>query len=174
MLIYSPKILIIVMKNKIKIILRKDDGTLGAYLVRQPKLKKDSEGNCYNCLLTEKCNRDNSEIYFSKDKDKYFIKIPDNYFLCETLEGFKDLSNYKEIPVPKNFLVKKLNADYGDDESDILCDEGFVFLSPSQLIETFCKKVCPGYKENLLCMRDLGCPFYDFMNDCYKIVENDL
>ena len=78
---------------------------------------------------------------------------------------------YEKIPVPEKFIVKNLDADYGDEDDLSRSSEGIISLTPMELMNTFCKKICPGYKEDITCIKDLGCPFHDFMNECYKIVE---
>lgn len=173
------------MKEKIKIIFRKNDGKLAAFLINENENRESNEDQlweCSDCLLgkfkvcyyaKDDNSSVNSEIYFSQEKNKFFKKIRERDTLCDDyLFGcFYNFKSYEKTEIPENFLVKSFDANYGDEDDLAGESDGIISLSPAELINTFCKKVCPGYKENLLCMRDLGCPFHDFMNECYKIIE---
>jgi hypothetical protein len=171
------------MEEKIKIIFRKNDGKLAAFLISENKESSDDQllATCSDCLLEKFkvcCHIKgdysvNSEIYFSQEKNKFFKKVRERDILCDDylFGNYYNFRSYEEIEIPESFLVKSFDANYGDEDDLAGESDGIISLSPAELINTFCKKVCPGYKENLLCMKDLGCPFHDFMNECYKIIE---
>ena len=170
------------MKEKIKIIFRKNDGKLAAFLINENKeICEDPIWACSDCLLgkfnicchAKGDNCVNSEIYFSQENNKFFKKVRERDILCDDylFGSYYDFRNYEEIEIPESFLVKNFDANYGDEDDLAGESDGILSLSPADLINTFCKKVCPGYKEDLICMKDLGCPFHDFMNECYKIIE---
>lgn len=156
-------------KDEYRILIKEKDSIEEFYM------KKKMDGKLHDCSICPiklYCGKSEYEdkVFFSSDDGKSYRSIVD--FCCEDKSEEYEMvfwikNNRKKPKKKSSYLIKKAKGcQYGDDESYI--DNGFVSIMPSEIIDNFCKKFCPGYKENLVCMKELGCPFYETFNEIYE------
>lgn len=159
-------------KDEYRILVKEKDSIEEFYI------KKKIDGNihdCNGCPINKYCCKLEyvDKVFFSSDDGKSYRSIKD--FCCEDKNEEYELiywvkNNRKKPKKKSSYLIKKvIGHQYGDDEDHI--DEGIVYISPSEIIENFCKKFCPGYKEELVCMESLSCPFYKIFKEIYEHVK---
>lgn len=168
-------------KKKIIYIRNLENNNLESFTVTDRFVdSEEKEGPCYYCKIKEYCDhKEKYEIYsLEEGAEKYPRKMLNDpgstySFPCEYFSGYDTCIDRKfKRKIDKGVLLKKNNNQVYGDESEKLqgyLDLEFILL-PNDIIENFCKKTCPHWNgENFLCMKELYCPFYEFLNNCFDV-----
>lgn len=171
------------MEKKKKIIYIKDleNNSIESFTVTDKFVDFEEKGGpCDYCKIKEYCdNEKRYKIYcLEEGAEKYPRQVsndPGEMYSCpcEYFSGYDTCIDKKfKRNVNKGTLLKKNTSQVYGDESEKLqeyLDLGFILL-PNDIIENFCKKTCLHWNgENFLCMKELSCPFYEFLNNCFDV-----
>lgn len=168
------------MEKQLFIIKEKETGKIFKVYTKKFEVP-DEEDLCTNCGMMKYCAnktpgaQDKYEVYDYNPDDNY-PRIVVSIELCEQYNDWDSCfkvyrtTECKKLEFP---LVKILQDDlYGDEKGKVNSwyEVGHVLL-PNDIIENFCKKTCPMWNgKDFKCMKQIGCPFKDFLIECYNIL----